>query len=151
MGNENGKQDVYGALSLLTPDVVKAVAAKIKDGVPVSLKYAFGKNQQAGSDQIEKPQMVELADACIKVCLIMNDPDFLFEEVFSWYDEHERGPLFVDVLEPYILDQKITSVIFIDRWVDFTVKYGLGYCLSDGSNGLYFNDATTLVTKANSR
>ncbi|KAJ9615309.1 Vacuolar protein sorting-associated protein 8 [Cladophialophora chaetospira] len=86
------------------------VKEKLIEMMTASLKYAFGKNQQAGSAQIEKPQMVELGDACIKACLIMDDQDFLFEDVFSWYDEHEKGALFVDVLEPYILDQKITSV-----------------------------------------
>lgn len=44
-------------------------------------------------------------------------------------------------------ERKVSTNVFIDRWVDFTHKYGLGYCLSDGSNGVYFNDATTLVTK----
>ncbi len=86
------------------------VKEKLTEMMTASLKYAFGKNQQAGSDQIEKPQMVELADACIKACLVMEDQDFLFEDVFPWYEEHEQGHLFVDVLEPYILDQTITSV-----------------------------------------
>ena len=86
------------------------VKEKLVEMMTASLKYAFGKNQKAGSDQLEKPQMVELADACIKACLTMEDRDFLFEEVFSWYEEHEQGTLFVDVLEPYILDRKITSV-----------------------------------------
>jgi hypothetical protein len=44
-------------------------------------------------------------------------------------------------------ERMVSATVFIDRWVDFTLKYGLGYCLSDGSNGVYFNDATTLVTK----
>lgn len=86
------------------------VREKLVEMMTASLKYAFGKNQQAGSDQIEKPQMVELADACIKACLVMDDQEFLFEDVFSWYEEHEQGPLFVDVLEPYILDRRISSV-----------------------------------------
>lgn len=86
------------------------VREKLSEMMIASLKYAFGKNQQAGSDQIEKPQMVELADACIKACLVMEDLEFLFEEVFAWYDDHEQGPLFVDILEPYILDRSILSV-----------------------------------------
>ncbi|KIW22755.1 uncharacterized protein PV07_11021 [Cladophialophora immunda] len=99
-------------IGLPEEDNVRAgvVREKLVEMMSASLKYAFGKNQQAGSDQIEKPQMAELADACIKACLVMEDQDFLFEEVFSWYDEHGHGPLFVDVLEPYILDQRITSI-----------------------------------------
>ncbi|OAL26150.1 hypothetical protein AYO20_10203 [Fonsecaea nubica] len=99
-------------IGLPEEDNVRAgvVKEKLVEMMSASLKYAFGKNQQAGSDQIEKPQMAELADACIKACLVMEDEDFLFEEVFSWYEEHEQGHLFVDVLEPYILDQTISSV-----------------------------------------
>ncbi|KIX92160.1 uncharacterized protein Z520_12153 [Fonsecaea multimorphosa CBS 102226] len=99
-------------IGLPEEDNVRAgvVKEKLDEMMSASLKYAFGKNQQAGSDQIEKPQMAELADACIKACLIMHDQDFLFEEVFSWYEDHGHGPLFVDVLEPYILDQRISSV-----------------------------------------
>jgi hypothetical protein len=39
--DKGGKKDVLGTLNLLTPDVVKAAAAEVKDGVSVSLKYAF--------------------------------------------------------------------------------------------------------------
>ncbi|RUS27596.1 hypothetical protein BC938DRAFT_483021 [Jimgerdemannia flammicorona] len=35
--------------------------------------------------------------------------------------------------------------IFISTWVDYTNKYGLGYTLTDGSVGMYFNDATTII------
>ncbi|EXJ78152.1 hypothetical protein A1O3_09313 [Capronia epimyces CBS 606.96] len=86
------------------------VREKLYEMMTASLKYAFGKNQQAGNALIEKPQMIELADACIKACLVTEDPDFLFEEVFAWYEDHDHGPLFVDVLEPYILDQQIVAV-----------------------------------------
>jgi hypothetical protein len=48
-------------------------------------------------------------------------------------------------------EKALSSVVFIDRWVDFTTKYGIGYCLSDGSDGIYFNDATTLITQSNSK
>ncbi|KAH8550381.1 kinase-like domain-containing protein [Umbelopsis sp. PMI_123] len=48
-------------------------------------------------------------------------------------------------------EKVLSSVVFIDRWVDFTTKYGIGYCLSDGSDGIYFNDATTLINQSNSK
>ncbi|KAI1613800.1 Golgi CORVET complex core vacuolar protein 8-domain-containing protein [Exophiala viscosa] len=86
------------------------VRDKLTEMMTASLKYAFGKNQQAGNEPIEKPQMIELADACIKACLVMEDQDFLFEEVFAWYDDNDHGPLFVNILEPYILDQTVLSI-----------------------------------------
>ncbi|KAL6250687.1 Vacuolar protein sorting-associated protein 8 [Rhinocladiella similis] len=86
------------------------VQEKLIEMMTASLKYAFGKNQQAGNEPIEKPQMIELADASIKACLTMNNQEFLFEEVFPWYDDNDHGPLFVDILEPYILDEKVVSI-----------------------------------------
>jgi hypothetical protein len=38
--DKNGKKDVIGTINLLTPDVVKAAATEVKEGVSVSLKYA---------------------------------------------------------------------------------------------------------------
>jgi hypothetical protein len=38
--DKGGKKDVMGTLNLLTPDVVKAAVAEVKEGVSVSLKYA---------------------------------------------------------------------------------------------------------------
>ncbi|CDH50159.1 protein serine threonine kinase [Lichtheimia corymbifera JMRC:FSU:9682] len=37
--------------------------------------------------------------------------------------------------------------IFLDKWVDFSSKYGLGYSLTDGTRGAYFNDSTSMTTK----
>lgn len=40
--DKNGKKDVYGALNLLTPEVIKAAYAEAKDGVHVSLNWPIG-------------------------------------------------------------------------------------------------------------
>lgn len=31
------------------------------------------------------------------------------------------------------------------KWVDYSSKYGLGYLLSNGSPGVYFNDSTKMI------
>ena len=35
--------------------------------------------------------------------------------------------------------------LFLDKWVDYSNKYGLAYLLSDGRIGVYFNDSTRAV------
>ncbi|KTW30765.1 hypothetical protein T552_00477 [Pneumocystis carinii B80] len=42
-----------------------------------------------------------------------------------------------------------TSPLFINKWVDYSNKYGLGYQLSNGSIGVYFNDSTSLILSNN--
>ena len=35
--------------------------------------------------------------------------------------------------------------IWVKKWVDYSSKYGLGYLLSNGSTGVFFNDSTKIV------
>jgi len=45
-------------------------------------------------------------------------------------------------------DQKIDTAavpIHAKKWIDYTSKYGLGYVLSDGAVGVFFNDATKII------
>jgi len=37
---------------------------------------------------------------------------------------------------------------WVERYVDYTSKYGLGYLLSEGSSGVYFNDSTKTILEA---
>ena len=38
-----------------------------------------------------------------------------------------------------------TPSVWVNRWVDYTSKYGLGYMLANGSIGVYFNDSTKII------
>jgi polo-like kinase 1 len=38
-----------------------------------------------------------------------------------------------------------SAKIYVKKWVDYSNKYGLGYLLSNGSIGIYFNDNSKLV------
>jgi len=35
--------------------------------------------------------------------------------------------------------------IYVTKWVDYSSKYGLGYLLSNGSTGVYYNDSTKII------
>eukprot|EP00826_Nyctotherus_ovalis_P020241 TRINITY_DN1633_c0_g6_i3.p1 TRINITY_DN1633_c0_g6~~TRINITY_DN1633_c0_g6_i3.p1 ORF type:complete len:435 (-),score=96.87 TRINITY_DN1633_c0_g6_i3:107-1411(-) len=38
-----------------------------------------------------------------------------------------------------------SSKIWIKKWVDYSSKYGLGYILSSGASGVFFNDSTKII------
>lgn len=44
-------------------------------------------------------------------------------------------------------DQPIQTEVPIHckKWIDYTSKYGLGYILSNGAVGVFFNDATKII------
>ena len=35
--------------------------------------------------------------------------------------------------------------VYVEKWVDYSAKYGLGYLLSDGTSGVVFNDSTRIT------
>ncbi len=37
------------------------------------------------------------------------------------------------------------SEVYVKKWVDYSSKYGLGYLLSNGSSGVFFNDSTKII------
>ena len=39
--------------------------------------------------------------------------------------------------------------VWVKKWVDYSSKYGLGYLLSNGSTGVYFNDSSKVLLGAN--
>lgn len=43
------------------------------------------------------------------------------------------------------------NVNFIIKWIDYSNKYGLGYQLRDGTVGVHFNDATSIVLAKNGK
>ena len=86
------------------------VQEKLIEMMSASLKYAFGQNQQASTGQLDDLQLKDLAIACVTATLSVGDIAFLFDEVFAWYDDHDKATIFLNVLEPYILDGQFTSI-----------------------------------------
>uniref|UniRef100_M4BT72 Serine/threonine-protein kinase PLK n=1 Tax=Hyaloperonospora arabidopsidis (strain Emoy2) TaxID=559515 RepID=M4BT72_HYAAE len=45
----------------------------------------------------------------------------------------------------------VPATLWISQWVDYTSKYGIGYMLSNGGSGVYFNDSTKMISSADGR
>ncbi|GMF22197.1 unnamed protein product [Phytophthora fragariaefolia] len=45
----------------------------------------------------------------------------------------------------------VPASLWITQWVDYTSKYGIGYMLSNGGSGVYFNDSTKMISSADGR
>jgi hypothetical protein len=42
--------------------------------------------------------------------------------------------------------QNDSSFIFVKKWIDYSSKYGIGYALTNGSCGVYFNDSSKMLS-----
>lgn len=50
-------------------------------------------------------------------------------------------------LSNYLKEDLVVPTVWVKKWVDYSTKYGLGYLLSNGSSGAYFNDATKILAE----
>ncbi|KAH7124126.1 Golgi CORVET complex core vacuolar protein 8-domain-containing protein [Dendryphion nanum] len=82
------------------------VQEKLLDMISASLKYTFSRT----GDVAEDKQLTELAATCFSGCISMKELDFLFEDVYDAFEEHTAETVFFETLEPYILDEQITSL-----------------------------------------
>lgn len=55
------------------------------------------------------------------------------------------------ILLLFIVSLEDKHVNFIIKWIDYSNKYGLGYQLRDGTVGVHFNDATSIVLAKNGK
>ena len=83
------------------------VKGKIMEIISASLKYAFNQRQQ-NPDSANDGHMKQLAEACFIACQSVGNTDYLFDEMYEWYEDAEIEGIFLEVLEPYILDRTIT-------------------------------------------
>ncbi|QSZ29312.1 hypothetical protein DSL72_003825 [Monilinia vaccinii-corymbosi] len=84
------------------------VQDKLVEIMTASLKFAFGQRQKypAATDN----HLKHLVGACFEASLSIGDIDFLFDEAFEWYEDGNSEGIFLEVLEQYILEQRITSI-----------------------------------------
>lgn len=86
------------------------VQEKLSEMISASLRYTFNKNRTAQQRNGDQGQLEELASACIKACISMEDTDFLFEDVYSWYQDGQVEGVFLQSIEPYIVDDEISVI-----------------------------------------
>lgn len=86
------------------------VEEKLTEMMSASLKYAFGKNEEAGTERVDKLQLEELAKACLAACLSMTDFDFLFDDAYAWYHDGSVEGIFLELLEPHIISGEIDVI-----------------------------------------
>ncbi|KAI1649943.1 Golgi CORVET complex core vacuolar protein 8-domain-containing protein [Daldinia loculata] len=87
----------------------RMVRDKIMEIMSASLKYAFGQRQK-NKASVDDQHLRQLAETCFIACQSVGDLDFLFDEMYEWYEDADVEGVFLEVLEPYILEKTISIV-----------------------------------------
>ena len=73
--------------------------------------------------------------------LSKNSPRTLREEVGHTERAERREETIRNLKATYSISNEVT----VNKWVDYSNKYGLGYLLNNGTTGVFFNDATKML------
>lgn len=101
------------------------VKDKVLEIISASLKYVFTQRQKDKS-AADDAHLKQLAETCFVACLNIDNVDFLLDDMFEWYEDADVPGIFLEVLEPYILDE---SIVFIPPVV---VKDMVNYYAAQG-------------------
>jgi hypothetical protein len=85
------------------------VRDKVVEIMTASLKFAFGQRQKQPAST-DDSHLKDLAETCFEACLSINDVDFLFDEVYEWYEDGDSEGIFLETLEPHILEKQVTTI-----------------------------------------
>ncbi|KAL7791350.1 Golgi CORVET complex core vacuolar protein 8 domain-containing protein [Trichoderma ceciliae] len=85
------------------------VRDKIMEITSASLKYAFTQRQK-NKASVDDDHLKQLVETCFVACQNIGNIDYLFEEVYEWYSDADVEGMFLETLEPFILDQTIKIV-----------------------------------------
>ncbi|CAK7269516.1 Vacuolar protein sorting-associated protein 8 [Sporothrix epigloea] len=85
------------------------VRERLMEIMTASLKYAFSQRQKT-RQVADDSHLLELAQTCFTACESVGNTDFVFDEMYEWFEETGTEGMFLETLEPYILEQTITAV-----------------------------------------
>lgn len=102
------------------------VQDKLIEIMTASLKFAFGQKQKQPTST-DDSHLKDLAEACFEASLSVGDIDFLFDEAYEWYEDGGAEGIFLEVLEPHILEKTITTIppTVVKAMVTYYVLKGL--------------------------
>ena len=84
------------------------VRNKLLEIMLASMNFTFAQRRKQES-YVGNQSTRDLAEACVDACLSIEDVGFLFEEVYERFNDEECEGIFVETLEPLILDGTITT------------------------------------------
>ena len=110
-GNRNGLPEDPEALK-------EEVGTKMRELMTASARYAFSEDRLTDSTHVtpdnrgvDRTSLFEnLVSTCVRACLALGDLDFVFEDLFQYYDDSGISRIYLSQLEPFILDGSISQV-----------------------------------------
>lgn len=80
---------------------------KLREILNASLEFAFSEDRLRDGSHADGETIQQLFEnlvgTCVRACLALDDPDWLFDELFERYEQNGIEGIFLDRVEPFIL------------------------------------------------
>ncbi|KAF1808720.1 hypothetical protein P152DRAFT_443384 [Eremomyces bilateralis CBS 781.70] len=86
------------------------VRDRLLELISASFRYSFKRFEDSEPDEDAVERMRELTATSFTACLSIGETAFLFDDVFDFFEDTALEWLFFDVLEPHVLERRITTV-----------------------------------------
>jgi POLO box duplicated region len=133
----NEQQAAAAVVAVKTPAAKRGDAMQTSDGATTVNASAKGSGKQPDTIMCMHKRLASVTDTAI---------DSSSSDTRLITSALARATI-SDSLPP-LAQQQQQPPVSVTRYVDYTSKYGIGFLLSDGSAGVYFNDATKMVIAA---
>ena len=115
LGTAEGNQD---GLPVDPPSRKRMTGQRLQELMTASVRHAFSPDRfKDGTHRTKDNRGVDRTDLfrglvpiCVHGCIALGSFDFIFEELFESYDENGIARIFLEELEPFLLDDHITSI-----------------------------------------
>ncbi|KAI9725182.1 MAG: Vacuolar protein sorting-associated protein 8 [Chrysothrix sp. TS-e1954] len=93
-----------------------------------SLRYIFKADENDELETNIRVSLQDLIDPIFKACITMDEKDYLLDEVYEWYSDASCQDLFLEAMEPRIIDDKITEIppIVLQELILWYTSHGSG-------------------------
>lgn len=88
----------------------QVVHEKVLEMMLASLRYSFRGDQRTLNGSESRQELQQLASACITASVCVDEMDFLFEDVFTFYQDGGQDSIFLECLEPFINQDDIVTM-----------------------------------------
>lgn len=85
------------------------VKDKVNEIMSTSVGYVFGQ-YRADPSAVGDQGLRDLTEACFVACQSIDNTDFIFDEMYDWYEDSGVESIFLEALESYILERVIQIV-----------------------------------------
>ncbi|KZT10814.1 uncharacterized protein LAESUDRAFT_693192, partial [Laetiporus sulphureus 93-53] len=101
-----------------TEKLKDVVGEKMRELMRASADYAFSEDRMIDETHVtldgrgvDRTSLFEgLVRTCARACIALDDYEYLFEDLFQYYDDNGIARIFLLQLEPFILERKIHQV-----------------------------------------